>query len=945
MTLGTAWLALALLSASAGSGATMTDSTSLLHALTPQPQRLDMGHGHLRTAGARLAVSWAAGREHAACRSVLREALELAGAELVRPVDSAEPFAFAIGAGAMRSELPQRGPAPEQAYVLAIGPEGIAARAASAQGLLYAAQTLRQIARVRGPSGALPCLTVTDWPEFRWRGLYIEGGQERFGRIVQADYLCEQIRRLSEFRMNALVLECYNLFPYASFPECADEGTLTADEARRVVAESQWWHVTLIPSLQTLAQAYELVWQTEAGAPYREVTAPGLTCPSTPEVYPFIRGLYRDLLHWFPDAPFIGIGCSEIDMQWQGRYCPKCAARVAAGETVRDLLLGHAEKCITAVHELANELGRPVRPLMWGDEFYMYGPGRDWVGLERIPHDVVMGFWKYWPDYNGIEGLMERGYDVFGVSAMYNHCLYLADLSPADPPKSWPSMAQTGVLNITEMAQAAGAAQPAHAERSYLGGVTASFSKHRLRAFDSIWYGFALNGHCMWSRSDRPIDDYQGIFTRAFTRHYYDARTDEAARLLAEAYERLDRCKSALEFANQTLHDVVGVVDTQEAGYLDNSLAGAFHTCGALFDPDGNPRPALAAIDEKAVHVALEAKRQQAIIDDLRPHVGATRELGELWLAAEQIAVHAERELLMIDTQKHLARSAASGEPLSLRVRFALTQSWAQHRERTEAILARVRSLYSRGDPIGLLAVLEDIRSIEDWLVRPESEPADGDEVLLDEPFVSLDPERWLVRGEPKVVDGHLETRAPGGWENYSGIATHQVFPLSDERALFVEFTVTPQALGVDSPLFGSAQPTGELAMRFAFAGAKTRFLIHTQCSEPPSNGWAEHQVGWKCRGVSPPVTAGTTYRVRVAITRRSFQVNVYDADQAPGSFPFWTTRAAPMDDLAEARLVFADVEPPGGSASSRWGPIRVWRPQAHPLVVMLMREAPEGGG
>jgi len=101
MTLGTAWLALALLSASAGSGATMTDSTSLLHALTPQPQRLDMGHGHLRTAGARLAVSWAAGREHAACRSVLREALELAGAELVRPVDSAEPLAFAIGAGAM----------------------------------------------------------------------------------------------------------------------------------------------------------------------------------------------------------------------------------------------------------------------------------------------------------------------------------------------------------------------------------------------------------------------------------------------------------------------------------------------------------------------------------------------------------------------------------------------------------------------------------------------------------------------------------------------------------------------------------------------------------------------------------------------------------------------------------------------------------------------------
>ena len=65
-------------------------------------------------------------------------------------------------------------------------------------------------------------------------------------------------------------------------------------------------------------------------------------------------------------------------------------------------------------------------------------------------------------------------------------------------------------------------------------------------------------------------------FTRAFTRHYYDARTDEAADALARVYVRLDRCKSQLELANQTLGDVVGVYDTQEAGYQGNTLMGAF---------------------------------------------------------------------------------------------------------------------------------------------------------------------------------------------------------------------------------------------------------------------------------------------------------------------------------------------------------------------------------
>jgi hypothetical protein len=78
-------------------------------------------------------------------------------------------------------------------------------------------------------------------------------------------------------------------------------------------------------------------------------------------------------------------------MQWQARYCPKCKARIEQGETVRSLLLGHAERCIRAVDELSHEMGRRVRPLMWGDEFYMYGPGRDWVGIERIPRSVVMG--------------------------------------------------------------------------------------------------------------------------------------------------------------------------------------------------------------------------------------------------------------------------------------------------------------------------------------------------------------------------------------------------------------------------------------------------------------------------------------------------------------------------------------------------------------------------
>jgi len=647
--------------------------------LTPQPQQATLGEGHFALGSGPWVVGFPAGPEHEACRNVVTTALKRAG--LAIRTEGAEGNTFVIGQEVALPDLPTQGHA-EEAYVLCVTPSGVTARGASAAALLYAAQTLRQLVRLSPADGRLPCLTIVDYPEFRMRGLYIEGGQERFGQIVDKDYLLEQIRRLAEFKMNVLVVECYNLFPYASFPACADEGTLSEEDCREIIAEAKRFHVTIVPSLQTLAQASELVWACEEGTPYREVPAPGLMCPSNPDIYPFIKGLYRDLLTWFDDSHVIGIGCSEIDMQWKEQYCPACRRRIEAGETVRDLLLGHAVQCIAAVHEASAELGRPVRPLMWADEFYMYGPGKDWVGIERIPKDTMMGYWKYWPDYSGIKGLLERGYDVLGISAMYNHSFYLADLSPEDPPKSWPPMEQTGTRNITAMLREADRARRESSDGEFWGVATASFSKHRLRAFDSIWYGFALNGHAAWSYPEHPVDEYQETFTRAFTRHYYDARTDEAADALARVYVRLDRCKSQLELANQTLGDVVGVYDTQEAGYQGNTLMGAFRRCGKLMSPEGEPEAVLSEIRDAALGVVEEAGELTALVAAQKPHVGRVRELADLWLAGEKIAAHGQRHLLIIDAQGALMQ--AKGQPAELVRRQIACEAerWTAHRER-----------------------------------------------------------------------------------------------------------------------------------------------------------------------------------------------------------------------------------------------------------------------
>ncbi len=922
------WAAALAWAMTVGAGAQTMDADTLTRGLIPRPRELRVEAGSLPLSGRAVTFATPAGAEHDACREVLRGALTAMGAKA--RASAAPGIAFTIGKGADLPGLPDAGIA-EEGYVLAIGPEGAAALARTARGLLYAAETLRQIARMSAEGGALPCVVVRDSPDMRMRGIYIEGGQERYGRIVSRDYLCEQIRRLAQFKMNTLVVECYNLFPYASFAGCADAGTLSREDCQAVFAEAKRWHVTMVPSLQTLAQAYELVWANEAGAKYREASAPGLICPSNPDVYPFIKALYRDLLTWFPDAPVIGVGCSEIDMQWQGRYCPACKARVEKGETVRDLLLGHAEKCIRAVEELAQEMHRPVRPMIWGDEFYMYGPGRDWVGLERIAKNTVMGFWKYWPDYAGIGGLMDRGYDIFGISAIYNHCFYLADLSPEDPKKSWPSMEQTGILNIDGMARDAAAAQKKHPSREFLGIATASFSKHRVRAFDSLWYGFAQNALCTWRLPDETLDEYQPAFTRAFVRHYYDARTDEATERLATAYERLDRCKSALELANQTLHDVVGVVDTQEAGYIGNTVLGAWQRCRELMDREGRPGKELAAIRSKAEEIDEEATAIEAELNAMRSAVGRRAELADLELAARKIGHHAERQMLMIDGQSLLAKAPGMALANSRRLVKAQADHWRRHEKEVADILRQVSPLYSQGDPTGFRSVLQDVTAIADHFQRlaehgPASPGATAGRVVLDEPFASLDTARWEVLGHPRVADGHLETQAPGGWGKLCGVLSREAFRLDAAKPLVLEFELTPVKLGVDSQLVAAADKPTDISFKFALAASHDHFAVHTQSSADLAGTWTDGAKGWKQRAVSPEIKPGDTYHVRAEITRTTWRVVMRRDADGPWDMPWWDTGAVPMDQVPSTRLVFTDIEPEGSTAATRWGPIRVSR-------------------
>jgi hypothetical protein len=274
----------------------------------------------------------------------------------------------------------------------------------------------------------------------------------------------------------------------------------------------------------------------------------------------------------------------------------------------------------------------------------------------------------------------------------------------------------------------------------------------------------------------------------------------------------------------------------------------------------------------------------------------------------------------------------AASEPPELRGQqlAGLPQRWTTHRERMERVLRDANCLYTRGDPLGLAALLRDLSQIESHVTRVASSggpPTGGDrEILLEERFASVDPAKWIVLGEPRVVEGHLETQAPGGWEHYSGIATRQAFDLDDDRPLLLEFELTPLTLGFDSQLVAAATETGAVSYRFSFYAPKTQFGIYTQTTEPIAGPWENLEPGWKPRAFGPPIEVNVTYRVMAEITKRTWRVTVWPRDVQPLQPPLWDTGTVPMDELAQTHILFADVEPAESTAATRWGPITISR-------------------
>jgi hypothetical protein len=440
-------------------------------------------------------------------RATVIQALEESGAEVSKDWKSGGPPAVSLVLD------PAAAPAPE-GYRLVIAPDGIRAAAPAEAGLLRAAATLRQIARLCGRDW--PSAEVDDAPAFPVRGVLLDISRDK---VPTMDTLRGIVDLLAELKFNRLELYTEHTFAYRAHPEVSAEASpMTPDEVRTLDGWCRERGIELVPNQNSfghmerwlkhpryapLAEAPE-GWVPPWGGPRRR---PSTLDPTNPASFALVRGLYDELLPCFTSQT-LNINCDETWELGQGRSRARCEA-VGRGRVYLEFLL--------ALH--ADIRARGVAVQAWGDIVHQH-PDL----IPELPRDLTMLEWGY-----------EAAHDFDGRCARFAAAGVPFLVCPGT--STWNSIAGRWTNALGNLAAAARAGL-AHGAGGYL--VTDWGDGGHWQPWPASWLPLAAAAACAWSGAPPVETD----LLRAADAHVFRDMAGEAAALardLADAYRLAGR--------------------------------------------------------------------------------------------------------------------------------------------------------------------------------------------------------------------------------------------------------------------------------------------------------------------------------------------------------------------------------------------------------------------
>ena len=333
--------------------------------IIPQPQSMVLGKGYFQFTQETVFV--------------IDPALMPARLPFLKQFERASGFKFAVQKVALSGNsvvIDTDKSLPKEGYTLAVTPQQINIKAADYNGALYALQTLRQLLPNEVESTKLvkrdwlvPAVTITDAPQYQWRGLMLDVSRHFFPK----EYILKTLDRMAMLKLNTFHFHLVDnegwRIEIKKYPKLTEVGAwrvdqedklwdertpnpanafanpatapkkyggfYTQEDIKEIVAYATKRGITVIPEIEMPAHAMSAIAAyPELSCHKRPIGVPSgavwpitdIYCAGQEETFDFIEEVLTEVLALFP-SQYIHVGGDEAThTEWE--HCPKCQLRM-----------------------------------------------------------------------------------------------------------------------------------------------------------------------------------------------------------------------------------------------------------------------------------------------------------------------------------------------------------------------------------------------------------------------------------------------------------------------------------------------------------------------------------------------------------------------------------------------------------------------------------------
>ena len=362
-----------------------------------------------------------------------------------------------------------------EGYVIVSNEDQAVVIAASAAGLFYGAQTIKQLIRTDGSDPQVFRATIRDWPAMRWRGMQDDLSR---GPLPTLEYQKSQIRTFAEYKLNVYSPYYEQSLQYNTHPLIAPPGgAMTREEVKELVDYAMQYHIDVAPEQESFGHLHHMlkydIYGELAETPHGHVLAPGQ--PGSIEV---IKQWFAEIDSIFPSR-FVHIGADETFELGLGQTRDRVQA---------DSLGPVYMKFLIDIEAAIRKPGKQY--LFWGDIAQ-----RSPQLVKSLPRSMVAVAWNYW-SFSGFEGMLKPFSDA-GIATWV-----------APGVNNWNrvypnnDVALRNIQGFVREGQRLGA----------VGMLNTNWDDDGEGIFNQVWYGTLFGAAAAWQQGEASIPDFAASF-------------------------------------------------------------------------------------------------------------------------------------------------------------------------------------------------------------------------------------------------------------------------------------------------------------------------------------------------------------------------------------------------------------------------------------------------